>query len=38
MLYIITDTFLKVFLKTNKTGHHVIRYTWHIFESGVKHQ
>ena len=24
MLYIITDTFLKVLLNTNKTGHHVI--------------
>jgi hypothetical protein len=25
-------------LNTNKTGHHVIRYNWHIVESGVKHQ
>ena len=36
--YVITDTLLKVSLSTNKIGHHVIRYTWHIVESGVKHQ
>ena len=28
MLYVIPDTLLKVSLNTNKTGHHVIRYTW----------
>jgi hypothetical protein len=27
MLYVIPDTLLKVSLNTNKTGHHVIRYT-----------
>jgi hypothetical protein len=27
-----------VLLNTNKTGHHVLRYTWHIVESVVKHQ
>jgi hypothetical protein len=32
MLYVIPDTLLKVSLNTNKTGHHVIRYTWHIVE------
>ena len=35
-LYVIPDTLLKVSLNTNKTGHHVIRYTWHIVESVVK--
>jgi hypothetical protein len=29
---------LKVLLNTNKTGHHVLRNTWHIVESVVKHQ
>jgi hypothetical protein len=29
---------LNVALNTNKTGHHVIRYTWHIVESVVKRQ
>ena len=38
MLYAIPDTLLKVVLSTNKTGHNVLRYTWHIVESGVKHQ
>jgi hypothetical protein len=38
MFYAITDTLLKVLLNTNKTGHHVIRYTWHIVESVIKHQ
>jgi hypothetical protein len=38
MLYVTTDILLKVVLNTNKTGHHVIRYNWHIVESGVKHQ
>jgi hypothetical protein len=37
MLYIITDISLKVILNTNKTGHHVIRYNWHIVESGIQH-
>ena len=27
MLYVIPDTLLKVSLNTNKTGHHVLRYT-----------
>ena len=38
MLYAIPDTLLKVLLNTNKTGYHVLRYTWHIVESLVKHQ
>jgi hypothetical protein len=38
MLYVIPDTLLKVLLNTNKTGHHVIRYTWDIVESVIKHQ
>ena len=38
ILYVIPDTLLKVSLNTNKTGHHVIRYTRHIVESVVKHQ
>ena len=38
MFYIIPDTLLKVSLNTNKIGHHVLRYTWHIVESVVKHQ
>ena len=38
MLYVISDTLLKVSLNTNKTGHHVARYTWYIVESVVKHQ
>ena len=38
MLYFITDTLLKVSLNINKTDHHVLRYTWHIVESVVKHQ
>jgi hypothetical protein len=29
---------LKVSLNTNKTGDHVLRYTWHIVESVAKHQ
>jgi hypothetical protein len=28
----------KVALNTNKTGHHVLCYTWHIVESVAKHQ
>ena len=38
MLYVIPDTSLKVSLNTNKTGHHVLRYTGHIVEIVVKHQ
>jgi hypothetical protein len=38
MFYIIPDTLLKVALNTNETGHHVLRYTWHIVESVIKHQ
>jgi hypothetical protein len=38
MFYVIPDTLLKVSLNTNKTGHHVLRYTWHIVESVAKHQ
>ena len=38
MFYVIPDTFFKVALSTNKIGHHVLRYTWHIVESVVKHQ
>ena len=33
MFYVITGTLLKVSLNTNKTGHHLLRYTWHIVES-----
>ena len=33
MFYVIPDTLLKVSLNTNKTSHHVLRYTWHIVES-----
>ena len=35
MLYVIPDTLLKVSLNTKKTGLHVLRYNWHIVESGV---
>ena len=38
MFYVIPDTLLKVSLNINKTGLHVLRYTWHIVESVVKHQ
>ena len=38
VLYIITDILLKVVWNTNKTDHQVIIYTWHIVESGIKHQ
>jgi hypothetical protein len=38
MFYAIPDTLLKVVLNTNKTGHSILRYTWHIVESVVKHQ
>ena len=36
MLYVIPDILLKVAFNTNKTGHHVIHYNWHIVESGLK--
>ena len=32
MFYVIPDTLLKVAINTNKTGHHVLRYTWHILK------
>ena len=35
MFYVIPDTLLKVLLNINKSGHHVLRYTWHIVESGT---
>ena len=38
MFYTIPDTLLKVSLNTNKNDNHVLRYTGHIVESGVKHQ
>ena len=38
MFYAIPDTLLKVSLSTNKTGYHVLSYTWHIVESVIKHQ
>jgi len=38
MLYINTDIQLKMALNTNKTGHQVIHYNWHIVESGIKDQ
>ena len=38
MLYVIPDTLLEVVLSINTTGHHVIRYNWHIIGSGVQHQ
>ena len=34
MFYVIPDILLKVSLNTNK----IDNYTWHIVESGVKHQ
>ena len=38
MFYAIPDTLLKLLLNTNKTGHQVLRYTWHIVESVDKNQ
>ena len=38
MFYAILGTLLKVLLNANKTGHHVLHYTWLIVESVVKHQ
>ena len=38
MFYVIPDTLFKVALNTNKIGHHVLRYTWHIVESVAEHQ
>jgi hypothetical protein len=30
MFYVIPDILLKVSLNTNKTGHHVLRYSWQL--------
>ena len=38
MFYVVPDTLFKVALNTNKIGHHVLLYSWHIVESVVKHQ
>ena len=38
MFYAIPDTLFKEALNINKTGHHVLRYTWHIVESVIKHK
>ena len=38
MIYAITDILLKVAFNTNKTGHHILRYAWHIVENVIKHQ
>ena len=38
MFYFIPDTLLDVVFNTNKTGHRVLRYTWHIVESVIKNQ
>ena len=38
MFYAITSTLLKASLNTNKSGHHVLHYIWHIIESVDKHQ
>ena len=38
MFYVMPDTLLKVSLNTNKTGHYVLRYTWHIVENVFIHQ
>ena len=32
MFYAISNILLKVSFNTNKTGHSVLRYTWHIVE------
>ena len=37
MFYTITNI-VESGLNTNKTGHHVLHYTWHIVESVIKHQ
>jgi hypothetical protein len=37
-LNINTDILLKVVLNTNNIGLRVIRYNWHIVESGIKYQ
>jgi hypothetical protein len=37
-LIINTETLLKVALNTNNIGLHVIRYNWHIVESGIKYK
>jgi hypothetical protein len=38
MFYAIPDILFKVSLNTNKTGHHDLRYNWHIVESGIQPQ
>jgi hypothetical protein len=38
MFYVIPDTLLKESLNTNKTERHILRYTWHIVESVIKHE
>jgi hypothetical protein len=38
VLHVIPDTLLKVVLINNKTDHSVLRYSWRIVESVVKHQ
>ena len=35
MLYVITNTLLKVLLNTNKTVQHIIHNSWNIVDSGV---
>ena len=35
MLYVITNTLLKVSLNTNKTVRHIIHNSWNIVDSGV---
>jgi hypothetical protein len=35
MINAIADILLKVAFNTNKTGHQVLRYIWHIIESVV---
>ena len=37
-VYVILDILLKVALNTNTIGLHVIRYNWHIVESGIKYK
>jgi len=38
LLSVLTDILFIVALNTNKSGHHVISYSWHIVKSCVKHQ
>ena len=32
MFYVIPDTLFKVALNTNKIGHHVLCYSWHLMK------